>query len=194
MSQRSKEGREIGQKPRPFGVPGCVQGSPGPHRPAQAQAQSWASTSTPTALRTHSGLKLSIQDSQCTQGSQAGRWDPGGQTVKTPSLMLFGSRLSDLGGWLVSAPCVPLNPQPSFCENWRAHQPGRQEAAAMGRWCVRAHLLGTEFSRPRAFGMEGQDRRRGLPPGEVEAMARGGQGDPHGCSQLARELSPSTRG
>lgn len=162
MSQRSKEGGETGQKPKPFGAPGCVRGSPGPHRPTQAQP--WASTSTPTTLRTHSGLKLSIQDSQCTQGSQAGCWDPGRTDRKDPQpgalwLPAAGPRR------LVLAPCVPFSPQPSFCENCRAHQPGRQEAAATGRRCTRAHLLGTEFSRPRAFRREGQGHRCGLPQG-----------------------------
>lgn len=155
--KRSREGRETGQKPRPFGAPGCVQGSPGHCRPAQAQP--WASTSTSTPLGTRSALKLSIQDSQCmSRGARARGWDPARTQSKDPqpdTLWLPAVGPPRLAGF--GTPCsldstaVPSARTGELTSDWRVVQ--------------RAYLLGTEFSRQGAFSVEGQEVQGEARPG-----------------------------
>lgn len=85
----------------------CARRVPGCHRPAQAQP--WVSTSTP-ALRTHLGLKLSIQDLQCvSQGSQS--WMLGHMEDRQRRSPVDPVGPPGLAGF---STCVPLNPQLSF--------------------------------------------------------------------------------
>lgn len=126
--------------------------------------------------------------------------------------MFFGSRLSGLGGWLVLAPCVPLNPQLSFCENWRVHQPGRQEAAATGEhtswgrsspdpgpsgWKVRTAGVGSLQGRWRRWHVEARVILTAVPSWrESLVQAPGGDkpGEPWSASCSPQEGTPQEPG
>lgn len=203
MSQKSKEGREIGQKLRPFGAPGCVRGPRAPTDPPRPSPGPAPPLLPPSGPTQDSSFRSRIRSAH--EGARLDAGTQGGQTVKHPSRMVFGSWLSGLGGWLVLVPCVPLNPQPSFCENWTAHQPGRQEATAPqaghsstppGDGVLQTPGLQDGRSGPRAWALSRAGGGDGTWRHSQSRRSREkrGQREPHGCSQLVRELSPSTRG